>query len=138
MDEFLGGMVTLSLQWNYRETRGKENPSSFVHSPWNVKIPSGRRNGYTTEQQDHSTIMHNGFRTRGAAARNQPSYERKDLGGNPTGISGTNYSDRLYFDIRRAKGAVRFTKAQPRCIRLEAYGYDWSSAAHSGAQAKYP
>ncbi|GJV93831.1 hypothetical protein Tco_1541644 [Tanacetum coccineum] len=117
MDEFHGGKVTLSLQRNYRETRGKENPGSFVHSPRIAKIPSGRRNGYTTEQQDHSTIMHNGFRTKGAAARNQPSYRRKDSGGNPPGISGTNYSDRLYFDRRRAKGAVWFTKAQPRCIR---------------------
>ncbi|GKC34943.1 hypothetical protein Tco_1047327 [Tanacetum coccineum] len=95
-------------------------------------------NGYTTEQHDHSTIMHNGFRTRGAATRNQPSYERKDSGGNPTEISGINYSDRLYFNRRRAKGVVRFTKAQPRCIRLEDCGYDWSSAAHSGAHAKYP
>ncbi|GJY67001.1 hypothetical protein Tco_0469239 [Tanacetum coccineum] len=37
-----------------------------------------RQNGYTTEQLDHSTRMHNGLRTKSAAARNQPSYRRKD------------------------------------------------------------
>ncbi|GJZ21100.1 hypothetical protein Tco_0558139 [Tanacetum coccineum] len=36
--------------------------------------------------------------TRGAAAHHQPSHKRKDSDGNPPGISGTNYSDRLYFD----------------------------------------
>ncbi|GKD64043.1 hypothetical protein Tco_1306151 [Tanacetum coccineum] len=90
MDEFHGGKVTISLQWNYRETKGKENPGSSVHIPRKARIPSGRRNGYTTEQPDHSTRMHNGFRTRGAAARNQPSCRRKDPGGNPSRIPRTN------------------------------------------------
>ncbi|GJT93011.1 hypothetical protein Tco_1081856 [Tanacetum coccineum] len=39
-------------------------------------------------------------------------------------ISGTNYSNRLYFDRRRAEGAMRPAKAQPRYILLEASGYD--------------
>ncbi|GJZ76958.1 reverse transcriptase domain-containing protein [Tanacetum coccineum] len=33
----------------------------------------------------------------------------------------------LYFDRRRAEGAMRPAKAQPRYILLEASGYDWSS-----------
>ncbi|GJV44877.1 reverse transcriptase domain-containing protein [Tanacetum coccineum] len=110
MDEFYGGKVTLSLQWNYREARGKENPSSSIHSPRNTKIPSDRRNDHITEQHDYSTRMHNGFRARGAAARNQPSYRRKDSGGDPPRISGTNYSDSLHLDKRRAEGSVRFDK----------------------------
>ncbi|GJT05988.1 reverse transcriptase domain-containing protein [Tanacetum coccineum] len=68
--------ATLSLQWNYKEARSKENPGSSIHSPRNAKIPSDRRNGHIKEQQDYSTIMHNGFRTRGATARNQPSHRR--------------------------------------------------------------
>ncbi|GJX90694.1 reverse transcriptase domain-containing protein [Tanacetum coccineum] len=48
---------------------GKENPGSSIHGSRNAKIPSDRRNGYTTEQQDHSTRMHNGFRTRSATAK---------------------------------------------------------------------
>nr|GEX46695.1 reverse transcriptase domain-containing protein [Tanacetum cinerariifolium] len=63
---------------NNKEAMSKENPGNSVHSPRNAKIPSGRRNGYTTEQQDHSAIMHNGFRTRDAAANNQPICRRKD------------------------------------------------------------
>ncbi|GKD73842.1 hypothetical protein Tco_1332124, partial [Tanacetum coccineum] len=94
-------------------TRGKANSSSSIHSPQNAKIPSGRRNGYTTEQQDYSTRMHNGFRTRGATARNQPSYTRKDSGGNSPRIFETNYCNRLYFDRRRTEGALWLTKMQP-------------------------
>ncbi|GKC95891.1 hypothetical protein Tco_1161333, partial [Tanacetum coccineum] len=44
----------------------------------NVKIPSDRQNGHITEQQDYSTRVHNDFRTRAAAARNQPSHRRKN------------------------------------------------------------
>ncbi|GKD55468.1 reverse transcriptase domain-containing protein, partial [Tanacetum coccineum] len=106
-------MVTLSLQRNYREARGKENPGSSIHGPRNAKIPSDRRNGHITEQHDYSTRMYNGFRTRGAVARNQPSHRRKDSGGDPSRISRTICSDRLYLDRRRAEGAVRFAKAQP-------------------------
>ncbi|GKB94695.1 hypothetical protein Tco_0980832 [Tanacetum coccineum] len=106
------GKVTLSLQWNYREAGGKEDQGSSIHSPQNAKILSDWWNGHITEQQDHSTRMHNGFRTRGTAARNQPSHRRKDSGGNPPGISGTSYSDRLHFDRRRVKGAMWFAKAQ--------------------------
>ncbi|GJW40387.1 hypothetical protein Tco_0066232 [Tanacetum coccineum] len=36
--------VTLSLQWNYRETKGKKNPGSSIHSPRNAKIPRDGRN----------------------------------------------------------------------------------------------
>ncbi|GJX93365.1 hypothetical protein Tco_0347951 [Tanacetum coccineum] len=86
------------LQRNYREARGKENPGSSIHSPRNAKIPSDRRNGHITEQHDYSTRMYNGFRTRGAVARNQPSHRRKDSSGDPPRISRTNRSDRLYFD----------------------------------------
>ncbi|GJS94569.1 reverse transcriptase domain-containing protein [Tanacetum coccineum] len=50
-------------------TRVKENPGSSIHGSRNAKIPSDRRNGYITEQQDHSTRMHNGFRTRSATAK---------------------------------------------------------------------
>ncbi|GJY79464.1 hypothetical protein Tco_0517305 [Tanacetum coccineum] len=49
MDEFHGGKVTLSLQWNYREARGKENLCSSIYGPQNAKIPSDRRNGHTTD-----------------------------------------------------------------------------------------
>ncbi|GKB67657.1 hypothetical protein Tco_0929069, partial [Tanacetum coccineum] len=80
IDEFHGGKVTLSLQWNYREARGKENPDSSIHSPRNAKIPSNRRNDHITEQHDYSTRMHNGFRARGAATRYTLTEEgRKDL-----------------------------------------------------------
>ncbi|GJW21095.1 hypothetical protein Tco_0031717 [Tanacetum coccineum] len=61
--EIIWSLGKISLL-NYRETRGKENPGSSVHSPRNAKIPNSRRSGYTTEQHDHSTRMHNGFRTR--------------------------------------------------------------------------
>nr|GEU42375.1 hypothetical protein [Tanacetum cinerariifolium] len=59
-----GCKVTLSIQWNHRKARSKENPSSSVHSLWNAKIPNDRQNGHITEQEDYSIRMHNGFRTR--------------------------------------------------------------------------
>nr|GEW75587.1 Gag-Pol polyprotein [Tanacetum cinerariifolium] len=37
-----------------------------------------RRNGHITKQQDYSMRMHNGFRTRIVAARNQPSHKTKN------------------------------------------------------------
>nr|GEX58703.1 reverse transcriptase domain-containing protein [Tanacetum cinerariifolium] len=46
------------------EAMGKVNPGSSIYSPWNAKIPSNRRNGHATEQQDYSTRMHNGFGAR--------------------------------------------------------------------------
>ncbi|GKE27336.1 hypothetical protein Tco_1442720, partial [Tanacetum coccineum] len=45
------------------------NTSSSVYSSLNAKIPSDRRNGHITEQQDYSIKMHNGFRTKSAVAR---------------------------------------------------------------------
>nr|GEX89962.1 reverse transcriptase domain-containing protein [Tanacetum cinerariifolium] len=79
--------------------------------------------------EEHSTSGWMNFmiiRTRNAAARNQPSYRRKDSGSNPPRISRANYSNRLHFDKRRAGGAMRPAKAQPRYIRLEASRYDRS------------
>nr|GEU83470.1 hypothetical protein [Tanacetum cinerariifolium] len=34
--------ATISIQWNYREARNKENPGRSVYSSWNAKIPSDR------------------------------------------------------------------------------------------------
>nr|GEV70119.1 reverse transcriptase domain-containing protein [Tanacetum cinerariifolium] len=78
MDNFHGGKVTLSLQRNYREARGKENLGSSIYDPRNAKILSDRRNSHATEQHDYSTRMHNGFRAKGATSRNQPSHKRKN------------------------------------------------------------
>nr|GEV46616.1 reverse transcriptase domain-containing protein [Tanacetum cinerariifolium] len=116
--------VTISIQRNIREAKSKENPGSTVYSSQNAKIPSGRRNGHITEQQDYSIRMHNGFRTRNTTARNKPSHKIKNPGSNPPRIPKTNYSDRFYLDRRRAEGAVRSAKTQPCHIRLEASGYD--------------
>ncbi|GKA91596.1 reverse transcriptase domain-containing protein [Tanacetum coccineum] len=55
----------------------KENPGSSVYSSQNAKIPSDRQNGHITEQHDYSTRVHNGLRTRNAAAHNRPSHRRK-------------------------------------------------------------
>nr|GEV11546.1 reverse transcriptase domain-containing protein [Tanacetum cinerariifolium] len=95
------------------EARGKEDPGSSIYGLQNSKIPSDMRNGHATDQQDYSTRMHNGFRARGATARNQPSHRRKNSGGNSPRISEANYSNRLYVDGRRDEGAMQFTKAQP-------------------------
>nr|GEV45243.1 retrotransposon protein [Tanacetum cinerariifolium] len=48
IDEFHGGKVTLSLQRNYREAKGKENPGSSIYGPRNAKILSDRQNGHAT------------------------------------------------------------------------------------------
>ncbi|GKG29024.1 hypothetical protein Tco_0416389, partial [Tanacetum coccineum] len=58
--------------------------------------------------EEHSTSTWINFmvvRTRGAVARNQPSHRRKDSGGDPSRISRTICSDRLYLDRRRAEGS---------------------------------
>nr|GEV27604.1 reverse transcriptase domain-containing protein [Tanacetum cinerariifolium] len=91
-----GRVNTASTDSAQREAMSKEKPCSTVYSLRNAKIPSGRRNGHAVKQQDYSTRMHNGFRTRGAAARNQLSHWRKDSGGNPPRISRANYSDMLH------------------------------------------
>ncbi|GKC54606.1 reverse transcriptase domain-containing protein [Tanacetum coccineum] len=36
-------LVTLSLQWNHWEAKGKENMGSAVHSLWNAEIPNADR-----------------------------------------------------------------------------------------------
>ncbi|GKF66362.1 hypothetical protein Tco_0192879 [Tanacetum coccineum] len=120
MDEFHDSKVAIPIQRNYRKVRSKKNTGSSIHTSRNAKIPSDRRNGHITKQQDYSNRMHNGFRTKSAAARNQPSHRRKNSGRDSPRISKINYSNRLYFDKRRAEGAMRPTKAQPRYIRLEA------------------
>nr|GEV61269.1 reverse transcriptase domain-containing protein [Tanacetum cinerariifolium] len=91
----------------------KENPGSSVYNSRNAKIPSNMWNGHITEQQDYSTRVHNGLRTKNAASRNRSSHKRKNSGSNPARISRTNYSNRLYLNRRRAKGDLRLTKAQP-------------------------
>ncbi|GJY98347.1 hypothetical protein Tco_0515257 [Tanacetum coccineum] len=63
MDEFYGGEITISVQWDHRKVRGEENSSSPVNSSRNVKIPSSRRNTHSTEQQDSPTRIHDGLRT---------------------------------------------------------------------------
>ncbi|GJT37103.1 hypothetical protein Tco_0936968 [Tanacetum coccineum] len=42
MDEFCGGKITISVQWNHRKARGEENSSSPVNSSRNVKFPVPR------------------------------------------------------------------------------------------------
>ncbi|GJY01794.1 hypothetical protein Tco_0359946 [Tanacetum coccineum] len=65
-----------------REARGKENQCSSIHNTRNAKIPSDRQNGHITEQQDHSTRVHHGFKTRDATARSTLTEEgRKELCG---------------------------------------------------------
>ncbi|GJS50844.1 hypothetical protein Tco_0624206 [Tanacetum coccineum] len=68
LDELHGGKITLSLQRDYRKTRGKEDQGYPIHGTRNAKIPSGWRNSHIAEQQDHPARMLDGFRTRGAAA----------------------------------------------------------------------
>ncbi|GKF45535.1 hypothetical protein Tco_0135337, partial [Tanacetum coccineum] len=82
LEEFHGGKITISLQWNYKKARGKEDPGNPIYGPWNDKIPSGWRNSYVAEQQDHPARVHDGFRTRGAAACSTLTEEgRKELCG---------------------------------------------------------
>nr|GEX30267.1 reverse transcriptase domain-containing protein [Tanacetum cinerariifolium] len=85
--------------------RSKENPDSAVYSSRNAKIPSERRIGHITKQHDYSIRMHNGFRTRSAAAHNKPSHRRKNSASNSPRISGTNNINRLYFNRRKTEGA---------------------------------
>ncbi|GJW07837.1 reverse transcriptase domain-containing protein [Tanacetum coccineum] len=50
MDEFCGGKITISVQWDHRKAGSEKNSSSPINSSWNVKIPSSRRNTHSTEQ----------------------------------------------------------------------------------------
>nr|GEV49771.1 reverse transcriptase domain-containing protein [Tanacetum cinerariifolium] len=70
--------VTIPIQRNHRKDMSKENPGSSVYSSQNDKIPSDRLNGRITEQHDYSIRMNNGFKTRSAVTRNQPSHRRKN------------------------------------------------------------
>nr|GEZ85132.1 reverse transcriptase domain-containing protein [Tanacetum cinerariifolium] len=47
----------------------KEIPGSSVYSSRNAKIPSNMWNSHITEQQDYSTRVHNGLRTKNAASQ---------------------------------------------------------------------
>ncbi|GKA53487.1 hypothetical protein Tco_0746802 [Tanacetum coccineum] len=108
--------------WPLGEARGKEDPGNPIHDPWNAKIPSGWRNSYIAEQQDHPTRVHDGFRTRGATTCHQPSRRRKNSGGNPPEISGINCSDRLYSNKKRTKGAVRMREGTFLGYKVDADG----------------
>nr|GEU41845.1 hypothetical protein [Tanacetum cinerariifolium] len=46
MDEFHDCKITISIQRDHRKAESKENPSSSVHSSWNVKISSDKRNDH--------------------------------------------------------------------------------------------
>ncbi|GJZ77590.1 hypothetical protein Tco_0642262 [Tanacetum coccineum] len=82
MDKFHGCKVTISIKWNHRKSRSKENPGRSVYSSRNAKIPNDRRNSHIMEQQDYSSRMHNGLRTRNVAARSTLTEEgRKELCG---------------------------------------------------------
>nr|GEU74808.1 reverse transcriptase domain-containing protein [Tanacetum cinerariifolium] len=129
--------VVIPIQRNHKKARNKENTGSSIYSSRNAKISSNRQNDHITEHRDYSIRMHNGFKTRSAAACNQPSHRRKNPGRDSLRISETNYSNMLYFHRRMTEGAMRPAKAQPRYIRLEANGYDWSSTSHSRARSKY-
>ncbi|GJS14222.1 hypothetical protein Tco_0408694 [Tanacetum coccineum] len=59
MDEFCGGKITISVQWDHMKAMGEENSSSPVNSSRNVIIPSSRRNTHSTEQQDNPTRTRN-------------------------------------------------------------------------------
>ncbi|GJV51788.1 hypothetical protein Tco_1447529 [Tanacetum coccineum] len=50
MDEFCGGKITISIQWNHREAMSKENSGNPINSSWNVKILSLERNTNTAKQ----------------------------------------------------------------------------------------
>nr|GEW35173.1 reverse transcriptase domain-containing protein [Tanacetum cinerariifolium] len=104
---WLLGKVTIPIQRNHRKARSNENLGCFVYSSRNAKILSDRRYGHIVELHDYSIRLYNGFRTSSAAARNQPSHRRKNSGSDSSRISRTNYSNRLYFNRRRAKGALR-------------------------------
>ncbi|GKC98925.1 hypothetical protein Tco_1169200, partial [Tanacetum coccineum] len=49
MDELFGGKITISIQWDHRNARSKENSSSPVNGSWNVKIPCPKRNTHTAK-----------------------------------------------------------------------------------------
>ncbi|GJR38391.1 hypothetical protein Tco_1214075 [Tanacetum coccineum] len=62
MDELHGCKIAFSIKRNNRKDRCKENQSNPVHSPWNVAVPSDRRNG------DHTAKVRNDLRAQNAAA----------------------------------------------------------------------
>ncbi|GKE69709.1 hypothetical protein Tco_1527781 [Tanacetum coccineum] len=39
MDEFCGGNITVSVQWDHKKAGSEEDSSSPVNSSWNAKIP---------------------------------------------------------------------------------------------------
>ncbi|GJR61376.1 hypothetical protein Tco_1019679 [Tanacetum coccineum] len=47
MDEFRGGKITISVQWDRWKARGEENSSSSVNSSRNAKILSPRRDTHS-------------------------------------------------------------------------------------------
>ncbi|GJU17983.1 hypothetical protein Tco_1145949 [Tanacetum coccineum] len=53
MDEFCGGKINISVQWDHKKAKSEEDSSSLVNSSQNVKIPSSRRNTHSTEKQDN-------------------------------------------------------------------------------------
>ncbi|GKC44452.1 hypothetical protein Tco_1062174 [Tanacetum coccineum] len=108
-------LVAIPIQRNHRKAMSKENTGSSIYSLRNAKISGDRKNDHITKQQDYSFRMHNGFRTRSAATRNQPSHRRKNSGSDSPRISGTNYSIRLYF-ILTEKGRRTDMTGVPRHI----------------------
>ncbi|GKE21578.1 reverse transcriptase domain-containing protein [Tanacetum coccineum] len=110
-----GGSSSKILYENCFKPEGDEEHSTSAWVNFMVVRSPSPYNGIIRrpEQQDYSTRMHNGLRTRSIAARNQPSQGGKDLGGDSPRISRTNRSNRLYLDRRRSKGVMRPAKAQP-------------------------
>nr|GEY67217.1 hypothetical protein [Tanacetum cinerariifolium] len=89
MDEFCGGEITISVQWDHKKARGDEDSSSPVNSSLNVKIPSFKKNTHSTMQQDNPTRVHNetqghdkGFATSSGTSpkhpRRMPSSQTKE------------------------------------------------------------
>ncbi|GKB45169.1 hypothetical protein Tco_0890111 [Tanacetum coccineum] len=55
MDEFCGGKITISIQWDHRKAESEEDSSGPVNSSQIAKIPSLRRDTHSAEQQDNPT-----------------------------------------------------------------------------------
>ncbi|GKE53085.1 reverse transcriptase domain-containing protein, partial [Tanacetum coccineum] len=68
MDELHGCKITFSVQWNNRKARRKENQRNPIHSPRNGEVPSDRRNGHTTEKQDHTAGVRKDLKAQNVAA----------------------------------------------------------------------
>ncbi|GJX88677.1 hypothetical protein Tco_0340691 [Tanacetum coccineum] len=101
------------------EDRSEENSSNSINSSQNVKIPSFRRNTYSTEQQDNPTRMHDGLRTGSITFKRHSSYGRKNQSGNSSGITRADNCNRLHPNRGRMEVTVRITQTQPRHIRVE-------------------